>query len=533
MRRIFFIFIFTAAFFSILAGGSRVLKDREAFIGDIVVAYDGFSSAIKSVKGGDITLAKNLIAGSEEGAKSLERNFFAKIISVTRNISLSLPIKELADSSEVAIGARERFMADLPVFVLTDGDRARKAIMETKSALQKVIDSAIVFRNQASVVGAAGDFSDYLAIQAELERSREILAAVEALSAKDGEVIFLLLNERQAAPIGGGVAAVATIPISGGEVKTRDFVVNEISKKVSARAVNFHNFNSFSDALPEMLGLTEYPQAVVAVNLFALSRVIKITGPIELPEEGVVLNEWNIKELALNKNSGRIFAKSLSEIAKSLKYFSAKERSGFSEEIYRLSEEKHIQIGFSKTHSSLRSGDVIFSEGDYLSIIGMFSSGENDPLRGKAEIEINLRSDGSSESEIILTRVSPEKMKGNLFWSLVIPEKAKEKEIVQVGKSGGEEPAAEAIVLTKGLKATKYRLSDKIFMTGYERRGEWSSRYRLIYERQPGADIALRLKINAPGGYVFSGSGRGEYFYESDDPPERLIITLDLEKIRL
>ncbi|MEK7086806.1 MAG: hypothetical protein AAB935_00930, partial [Patescibacteria group bacterium] len=54
--------------------------------------------------------------------------------------------------------------------------------------------------------------------------------------------------------------------------------------------------------------------------------------------------------------------------------------------------------------------------------------------------------------------------------------------------------------------------------------------FQFIYERQSGVKSAVRLKIGAPLGYVWTESKSPLFVYEDEDPNGRIILNLTLER---
>lgn len=520
--------VVTAAVF----GAYKIFEERINFINLVVGAYENLSFAMRSIRSGDQTAANESISRSAENAGKLENNSFSRLFSLLKGeMNVTSSLSGLIEAAGVAVEMRRDFRTDFAIAVFTDGEEARGIIGRLYSVVNKIVYLGSAFRNQASVIGAFSGSSDYLAVQSELVRSRALLLSAKNLIAEDGGVLFILLDEREATPIGGAVADYAFLPLEGGRIIVSRPIVLSGGRNEAAlkKATGMADFNFSASAVYAALGIEKRPAAIIALNFASLKKILKIVGPVELPENGAVLDAGNSREIILKKRGERIFEKTLAAIAGGMAYLPKESRSDFSEIIYESISDGDIQISFADPNLSATSDSGGFVAGDdYLAVSALFSSAEAQSIRGKIEAEAEIRSDGSVDGRAVITRALPEKMKGDLVWSLVLPEAAEIE-----GVSGGESVDSEGtgVGIPKGLKPESYRSTDKKLAVEYRRTGGRADKYRFIYERYSGTDFSLSLKVRAPAGYVFADSGRGEFLYESGKPPRRLII--DLAIVRL
>lgn len=531
-KKLFLVILVAAVLVSAAFGAYKIIEERKNFVFFAAGAYENLSSVMRSIRSGDQASANESIRRLVEDAGKLENNSFFRFFPfLARETDVISSLRGLTEATGVAVEMRRDFRTDFAVAVFTDGEEARGIIGRLYSAVNKIVYLGSAFRNQASVIGAFSGSSDYLAVQSELVRSRALLLSAKNLIAEDGEVLFILLDEREATPGGGAVADYAFLPLEGGRIIASRPIVLSGGRDEAAlkKATGMADFNFSASAVYAALGIEKRPAAIIALNFASLKKILKIVGPVELPENGAVLDAGNSREIILKKRGERIFEKTLAALAGGMAYLQKESRSDFSEIIYEAINDGGIQISFADPNLSATSDSGGFVAGDdYLAVSALFSSAEAQFIRGKIEAEAEIRSDGSVDGRAVITRALPEKMKGDLVWSLVLPEAAEIE-----GVSGGESVNSEGmgVGIPKGLKPESYRSTDKKLAIEYRRTGGRADKYRFIYERYSGTDFSLSLKVRAPAGYVFADSGRGEFLYESGKPPRRLII--DLAIVRL
>lgn len=530
-RNSIFLILAAAVFIAAAFGVFKALEERKILVSLVDESYRDLSAAMKSAQSGDRIEAGESIDRSLENIGKLNDNPFFKLISFfKKGASLPYSLEELGRTAALATKIRDDLINELPVIIFTDGTKTRRVVGSLYEATGKIITLSSSFRNQASAISAFSG-SDYLAVQSDLEEARAKLAEGVKLLSEDGAALFILIDEREMALSGGQPVAGVIMPFRDGRIIAEE--AKAISKDELAEikgAVSAFNFDAAAKEMIDNLDLEVKLKAVVALNFAAFKKIILLTGLVELPEEGAVLDAQNAREVVMKDKDGDLFAAALSAIVPNLRYLPNDRRTRFSEEARDLLSRRDAQIYFPDLDISISDGGEKFVSGDdYLAVFSSFTEVEKNPPREKIEASVDLYSDGSSDGKVTATRVAPESPKGNIFWHLLLPSGSTVEKV-----SGGEsrQKNGDRTVFPSGLSATGYAAREKVFTAEYRRPAGRAGKYRLIYERQPGTDVALLIKITAPAEYVFTETGRGEYLYESDNPPQRLIINLSTVKLR-
>lgn len=361
-----------------------------------------------------------------------------------------------------------------------------------------------------------------------------------------------------------------------------------IAKSWGARDANwFFDFPSSAEKLISFLeGSSIYSdagvgfQGVVAVNSRAVERMLEICGPIELPEYKLTLDEHNFlteiqEEVSINsasKGSARkqILKVLAPKIVEKMKNFDGEQREKLLAVVLESFAEKDIRVYFKNKKLETAAtalglaGEIYNSpEGDYADYLAVANANVNG---GKTDIFINQRislksdllTDGTIKNALEITRTHGGQGQKLSFYravnqdyiQILAPKDAKALKAtgntvrtvvpkVNYVKSGyNKDPDVEVFEsgFQSGKKVLGYWLDVKPGKTGklsvsYERPSMVRKKFRFVYEKQSGVESALRYEVSAPAGLVFKETGTSTFIYESENPPKRLIIDLNLKEI--
>ena len=266
---------------------------------------------------------------------------------------------------------------------------------------------------------------------------------------------------------------------------------------------------------------SEKEVSVVAINLSGMRRIVKDLGVIEFPDEKMVVDGDNIRESALKKKD---LLKSVLVVARErLKGFSMEKSLSFSENIGKIMDAGSLQVVLPGKDASTASPEI-----NYLSLKPVFTSSENSPLRAKVEIDTELFSDGTNETQVSFKRSEPDALKGSENLFVVVPQ------AVEISGGNNENKRTAGLDgLDQGLVVKEFDNIGRVFSFKYKSKMDMLSgkSYRFLYKGQKGTDMPLSVKITVSGGYVFKETGRSEYVYESLDSVEELPIVLTLVRL--
>ncbi|MDD5098850.1 MAG: DUF4012 domain-containing protein, partial [Candidatus Colwellbacteria bacterium] len=321
-------------------------------------------------------------------------------------------------------------------------------------------------------------------------------------------------------------------------------------------------------------------KGALAMNHKVVTDILKITGPIELPDYNMVLDENNFLETIQSEvardsdirgGARKNVLKALlpEMINKTREMTEAEKKKVAAAIIFRL-KNKDIQIY--STDNRIESflakqqwaGDVYDMPGsvfgDYIAVVSANLGGEKTDayMRQKISIKSSINENGRITDEVELIRVHNGKNADKYFYRaanksfirILAPEKSElisvsgetekkvypKKNYVKEGYASDEDVLAYESGTENGKKVFGYWLNvsageTKTMKVNYERASVFSDKFRFVYEKQSGVDSSLFYTVEAPIGYIFRETGTSEFSYSNDNPPARLMIELNLKKI--
>ena len=405
---------------------------------------------------------------------------------------------------------------------------------------------------------------------------------------------------------GGFIGSYAVIKLAGGEIE--DISVNDIyypdkflSSKVipplplqaitadwGARDANW--FFDFPTSASKVLGFMESSsvyadknikfKGAIAINHKVVTDILHVTGPVELPEYNMVLDEGNFLEAVQDEvaRDSDIRGGDRKNVLKSLmpamitriKSMSSSDKKAVTDALtYRL-KNKDVQVYSTDKRienfaiKQQWAGEVYdmpdAAFGDYLAVVTANLGGEKTDayIRQKVTLKSSIDENGYVRDAVSITRIHEGKNADKRFYRVpnqsyvrvLTPQKsqtvsatgATNKKVIPKKNYVKESYASDQDVLSfesgieSGKKVFGYWMTvpageEKTLSMNYERPGVLSENFRFVYEKQSGVDSMISYTVESPPGYIFEETGTSQFVYNNDNPPSRLIIDLTLAKI--
>ncbi|MCL4406040.1 MAG: DUF4012 domain-containing protein [Patescibacteria group bacterium] len=361
-----------------------------------------------------------------------------------------------------------------------------------------------------------------------------------------------------------------------------------IAKSWGARDANwFFDFPSSAEKTLSFLnGSSAYKdkavefQGVVAINSRAVERILDICGPIDLPEYKLTLTKDNFlteiqEEVSLNSASKGPARKQIlkvlaPKIVERIQQSDDTQKERLFASIFESFNRKDIRVYFKNrrletaaeslgmTGSIYKSADGDYA--DYLAVANAnINGGKTDVfMKQKISLKSELLSDGTIKNNLEIVRTHTGQNQKLSFYratnqdyiQILAPKEAKALKAtgntsrtvtpkVNYAKAGySRDPDVE--LFESGFQSAKkvlgYWLDVRPGKTGklavsYEQPSMIRDHFRFVYEKQSGVESSFKYEISAPPGFIFKETGISAFSYESDDPPKRLIIDLNLKQI--
>ncbi|MDD4930934.1 MAG: DUF4012 domain-containing protein [Candidatus Colwellbacteria bacterium] len=593
----------------VIALGGIVFVTKENIIGSVRGTYNDFQAAISAAKNFDAEGVKKNLAEADSGVKSMEdKTSFLKWLPFFKEIPGFIgSIRDLNKSAFNIIATAEDLKSNGATWIWSDGDKLVKALKDIKAAAANISSAGGEVRNKMATVGMADGFSgSYLLMQSEIFRATDLLDGLIGLLDKESYVVVFFMNDSEMRATGGFIGSYAVVKLSGGEIN--DISVNDIyypdkflDTKVippspmqaitadwEARDANW--FFDFPTSASKVLNFFELSsvyadkgikfKGAIAMNHKVVTDMLRVTGPIELPEYKMVLDETNFLETVQDEvardsdtrggERKNVLKSLLPEVVNRIKAMSSTEKKAITDAfMYRL-KNKDIQLYFTDDKienfavKQQWAGDVYnlpdSTFGDYLAVVDTNLGGEKTDayMRQKISLSSSIDENGYIRNEVDIARVHNGKNADKAFYRvpnqsyirILTPKKSQmisatgatnkkvvaKKDYVKEGYASDQDVLAFESGEEAGKKVFGYWLTviagaTKTLSVNYERPGVLSDNFRFVYEKQSGVDSALSYRVEAPPGYIFKETGTSEYVYDNETPPTRLIIDLTITKL--
>lgn len=592
-----------------LLAGIAVLGIKDDIFDSAMSAYKNFRSAANSAEIYDTSSMGQSLKKAEIDLEQIEG--FAGILKIMPFLR-QIPgfIASLRGFNEAAIdmaSLAEDLKKNSFLLVWDDGDKLMENLKDMRARSVKMSDSLSDVRNRMSALGLISSVpNDYLTLQTKMTETTEFLDGAINLLKGESHIAVFFMNDSEMRPTGGFIGSYAALRITRGEIE--NISVNDIyypdkfldTKTVppsplmaitgnwEARDANW--FFDFPTSVSKITGFLEKSSVYsdkgikfdgsAAINHKVVTDILKLTGPIELPDYGVVLDGENFlaeiqKEVSRDSTARggerkNILKSLLPELISRIKSMSPENKTELSRAIKQRLNNKDIQVYFADKRMqrfasrSMWSGEVYdmpeSDYGDYLAVVVSNIGGEKTDayMRQRVDLESSMDVSGSISNTLNVTRVHGGKESNQTFYKAVnrshirilTPPKAKNavatgetvREIISFANYEKEGYVEDADVrmyengFESGKKVFGYWLStsagsEKNISVRYETPAAFSDKFRFVYEKQSGVDSLFSYTLNAPPGYIFKETGTSVFTYENGNPPSRLIIDLTISRL--
>lgn len=508
---------------------------------------------------------------------------------------------------DAAVSETETLKQNGMNWIFEDGSLFLQSLNRLESIVVSINEKAALLRNIASKFGLAGKMSsDYLSLQSGLYSAKDGIEGLTEILSGDSHLALVFENISEIRPAGGFNGSYADLAIKSGKIES--FEVNDIfypdqhfekniippkplqiiAKSWGARDANwFFDFPTSAGKLVSFLdGSSVYAdsqinfQGVIAVNSRAVERILKICGPIELPEYKLTLDENNFlseiqEEVSLNSaskgNNRKQILKILApKIVERMKNLDEERKDDLLAGVLESLADKDIRVYFKNEKLEKAAISLGFAgeaydlpDGDYADYLAVANANVNG---GKTDIfmqqQISLKSelaaDGTIKNNLEIVRTHQGQNQKLSFYRSVNQNYIQILALkgVKAVKAAGNTVKkivpkvnyvkmkytkdADVESFESGFQSGKavmgYWLDVKAGKTGklsveYERPSMIRDKFRFVYEKQSGVESGLKYEVSAPAGFIFAETGTSTFVYESENPPKRLIINLNLKQI--
>ncbi|MFA5052442.1 MAG: DUF4012 domain-containing protein [Parcubacteria group bacterium] len=598
----------------LISCGMAAWEIKENAMGTVLEAYKNFLSAADSAKRYDTEAMGKSLAKAGAGIETI--GAYSGILSIIPTFK-EMPsiISALKDFNVTAFSVAreaETLKRDAFSLVWNDGDKLISQLENIRSQLRSMTDSFSRIRNGVSSFGLGifgNDSANYLSLHSEMSDTADLLdGAINLLKGESNLVIFFM-NDSEMRATGGFIGSYATVKIRDGEIK--DMSVNDIyypdkflTEKVvpptpmmglttdwEARDANW--FIDFPTSASKVIGFLEKSpvykdegitfNGAIAMNHKVVTDILKITGPIELPDYGVVLDQTNFlsevqkevsRDSTLRGGERKNILKSLlPEVISRIQKMSVLDKEELVRAANQRLDNKDIQLYFTDKRlenfasKSSWAGEVYQTPaseyGDYLAVSVSNIGGEKTDayIRQKVTLKSAISASGAISDKLSVKRIHEGDQAKEVFYraknqayiKTLVPRGAKLtgtagetiKTVVAAinYEKNGYATDGDVKLYEEGIESGKTVFgkwltvlagSDKELTMEYEYSGSRfpaDGKFRFVYEKQSGVNSMFAYSVQAPPGYVFKETGTSMYEYESTNLPARLIVDLTLQRL--
>jgi hypothetical protein len=582
---------------------------KDDALGSMMSAYKNFQSAAEHAKNYDTSAMGRSLSKAEDNLDEIEGyTGILKIVPILKQIPGFISSLRDFNKSAMDIASSTDTLKNSGLSLIwDDGDRLMEEMSNVRSKIEAMMGSFTEVRNRMASLGlASGMSSEYLSLQSKLSESLDLTDGMIDLFRGETNIAILFTNDSEMRATGGFIGSYAVLKIAGGEIE--DISVNDIyypDKFLDAKTIppspllsltadwearDANWFFDFPTSASKILGFFEKStiyadkgitfDGAIAMNHKVVTDILKITGPIELPGYGVVLDSGNFLE-EVQKEVSRdstlrggerknILKSLLPELISRMKSMSSTDKEELLRSVQQRLNNKDIQVyiedrriqSFTAKSSWLgQVYDIPDSEyGDYLAVVVSNIGGEKTDayVRQRIDLRSQIGIAGTITDTLSITRVHEGDNATSAFYRAnnqtyirtLVPSKAKfisvvgdTKKTIKPLKNYEDEgyvTDADVEAFESGFESGKAVFGhwltvpagdEKKMTIQYERPAAFSDKFRFVYEKQSGTDTMLTYFLQAPPGYVFKETGSSIFEYEGINPPARLIIDLNLEKL--
>jgi len=526
---------------------------------------------------------------------------------------------KISDASEklMSDGIRKTFNGQ--------GEALIKDIESIKSDIKSLRNISVSLRNRALGIIAvnssgimqniAGD--DYLSADIEMARVEELLSGILAIlkSPTERHIAVFFQNPSEMRPSGGFIGSYADVSIKNGNIVNFDVrdiydpdgqlaVKVEPPKQLQSLTIGWgardaNWFFDFPTSAQKVLYFLENSKiyserltifdGAIAINAELVKDILELTGPIEIPEYDLTINENNFlfeiqEEVRAGKDRKtgqpkKILQSIAPTLIKRIMSLDEKKQIALASKLRERTAKKDIQFYFKDNRIenfilNNSAGGAVFQLpagffGDYLAVVNTNIAGGKTDIFIKQKIDLlsSIDSSGHIKNNLRITRehegdtqkqswyreinqnfiriftatnAKLDAVSGNSI-KIIKPEINYESagyiKDPDLSKTEREQNGVEITNESeKTVFGTWFNVSPgktKTLEMTYERDGAIPSdekKYQFIFEKQSGVNTSLKVSIEAPPGFIWQESNNEIFVYETDYPDGRIIINLKLIK---
>ncbi len=576
-------------------------------IGDVLTAYKGFLSAVLPInQNNNDAVANNaeLLRDNSSGMAFFEdvRRLIAGVQSAPQ---LASALQEFNKASIFAVSSERALQNNWLRWMLGDGDKLVSHLQEVKDKNAGAIEALLKIRNSIVALGGGDNVpTNYLAIYSATQEKNTLLSHISDLVKKESNIAIFFMDDSKMRATGGLIRHYAIANIKEGEV--RKLSVYDIRRHNASlgpaiippspligsvtnwNAQNANWFFDFPTSVSKIFGFLQSPEenaygqdaldGAIAINYKVITDILRATGPIELPDDGMVIDHHNFiakahKEFAENTTfragHKNIFDSLLPTLMSRIYAMPESDKDELMRNLTWRLHNKDIQVYFVNTAlqnfilRSLWGGGIYVSSdteySDYLAVVISNIGGEKTDMRVRQKISLDsvMNLDGSLSNKLSITRIHEGDIADEAFYRAenrahiraLVPLGAKLTNIS--GASAGAPTArrrpatsratdADVELFENGIESGKAvfhewltvaRGQSRALVMEYTKERTFSDRFRFIFEKQSGVDKILSYTLQAPPGFIFEETGGPIFEYKGVILPTRLIIDLTLKSI--
>lgn len=372
-------------------------------------------------------------------------NYRSDISQLTNIFGLFGDIKNLAGDLPVLSLELEEIIENWPELVLTGkGEELIGRLKEIRSRLQSIYDVNERLRELSGLSLWSGeDISAQVSIIDFIDFTDRLITWLD--SAEPRKILILLQNPSELRPGGGFVGSYAEVELRRGsfdKIEVKDINDSDrdsplkvipprelqlITKRWRAADANwFFDFSYSAQKILELFKDGEKYDAVFGVSAGVLEDALRIAGPVELKDKGLVLGAENFlielqKQVQIGQAEGADFPKEiLSEfmplVLEKIVSMDAVARNEFVNKLIGRTKIKDIQVYFKdrelqKFFENLGVAGRVFQipgiwNGDYLAVVfGNVGGGKSDIyMKEKLFLQSQINSDGTLFNHLVISR---------------------------------------------------------------------------------------------------------------------------------
>ncbi|MBI2035627.1 MAG: DUF4012 domain-containing protein [Candidatus Liptonbacteria bacterium] len=626
---------FIAATFLIVLYGSGLYGSKETVVSSFYKIQTNVLSSAGSFKNLKTNDAYRSLQEADNELKNIKKEFsryglasagewFGFVFPTIKNVNTALRDMEsfFGSALNLSLQLEELKTHGLQYFMGGDGIKFTDLLSAINSEFKTAVKTGEGIANISSEIKNSAlaqrfdipDITSDLTMFAEAYAASDFIESLLAILKSESESHLLLLfqNSSEIRPGGGFLGSYADLAIRNGALAEMD--VRDIydpdgwlnlklipPKALQAQTIDweardsnwFLDFSLSAEKVVKLLEASKFYEergvkfaGVIAVNTGVLESLIKIAGPIELPEYDLVLDENNFLEEIQNEvETGRnkaqnkpkkILADMTPKLLGQLQNLNDESKVALFETLTAHSENKDIQIYFKDDKMQAfmdkynLGGDVYDLPqgffGDYLAVINANVAG------GKTDAYINqdiilsskIDSAGTVKNELKITRThSGGKTKyswynvtNKVFTRVLTPDGARLADDVMGATERTVKPSInyekenysmdpDLELLEKQKKESGKNVFEawiytnpgalKTLILNYENNLPSKPKaglvYKFVLDKQSGVNGGLKYALEAPPGFVWKEPNSATFEYDLENIPWRAEINLTLEEI--